>query len=135
MSPDLNRLQRTYGILAQRATAKRRAELMTRALHAPAGLTYYEFTRGFPKAEAEQFWVDAKAIGLYSIGRSRLGDLLLALPSKPARVVESDPAITHYHQTREGGLGCSENEGGPHYFAFIDPNANGRICIDCGMPE
>lgn len=113
----------------------RTALLMTRALHAPAGLTYYEFTKGFPKLDAEQFWVDAKAIGLRSIGRSRLGDLLLALPSKPARVVEADPKIEHYHQTREGGLGCPENEGGPHYFAFIDPNAKGRICIDCGMPE
>jgi hypothetical protein len=113
----------------------RRAELLTRALHEPAGLTYYEFTRGFPKREAEQFWVDAKALGFRSIGRSKLGDLLLALPSKAARVVEADPAITPYHQTREGGLGCPENEGGPHYFAFIDPNAKGRICIDCGMPE
>ncbi len=25
--------------------------------------------------------------------------------------------------------------GGSHYFAYIDPNQSGRICIDCGLPE
>jgi len=24
---------------------------------------------------------------------------------------------------------------GTHYFAFIDPMVDGRICIDCGEPE
>ena len=43
--------------------------------------------------------------------------------------------IDQYHASRESGTGCPETEGGPHYFAFIDPSQDGRICIDCGEPE
>ena len=43
--------------------------------------------------------------------------------------------IGDYHATRESGTGCPEADGGPHYFAFIDPSQDGRICIDCGAPE
>lgn len=34
-----------------------------------------------------------------------------------------------------GGTGCPETDGGPHYFAHIDPQYDGRICIDCGERE
>lgn len=34
-----------------------------------------------------------------------------------------------------GGSGCPEVDGGPHYFAYIDPSRDVRICIDCGEPE
>lgn len=47
----------------------------------------------------------------------------------------SDRTIADFHATRESGSGCPEADGGPHYFAFIDPNSDGRICIDCGEPE
>lgn len=43
--------------------------------------------------------------------------------------------IADYHATRESGSGCPETDGGPHYFAFIDPSRDGRVCIDCGAPE
>ena len=35
----------------------------------------------------------------------------------------------------EGGSGCPDADGGPHYYAHIDPEQVGRICIDCGAPE
>lgn len=35
----------------------------------------------------------------------------------------------------EGGTGCPETEGGPHYFAYIAFDRNNRICIDCGEDE
>ncbi|QDB74786.1 hypothetical protein KNU56_gp09 [Gordonia phage Arri] len=34
-----------------------------------------------------------------------------------------------------GGSGCPDDEQGRHYFAYIDPNQDCRICIDCGAPE
>lgn len=37
--------------------------------------------------------------------------------------------------THEGGSGCPAAEGGPHYFAYLDPSIDCRICIDCGEPE
>lgn len=43
--------------------------------------------------------------------------------------------IEDYHQKRESGSGCPEANGGSHFFAFSDPNATGRTCIDCGAPE
>lgn len=43
--------------------------------------------------------------------------------------------IENYHATRESGSGCPETNGGAHYFAFLDPNLDYRICIDCGAPE
>jgi hypothetical protein len=46
-----------------------------------------------------------------------------------------DRSIEEFHRTRESGSGCPETDGGPHYFAFIDSNNDGRICIDCGAPE
>lgn len=30
---------------------------------------------------------------------------------------------------------CSGDDSVRHYFAHIDPNYDGRICIDCGEPE
>lgn len=62
----------------------RRAVLLTRALHAPEGLTHYEFTRGMTKADSLAFWVDARALGLIVVGQSRRGAKLLALPSYEA---------------------------------------------------
>lgn len=43
--------------------------------------------------------------------------------------------IADYHATRESGSGCPDVEGGPHYFAFLDPTSDERNCIDCGAPE
>lgn len=37
--------------------------------------------------------------------------------------------------SHEGGSGCPADENGRHYYAHIDPNWPGRICIDCGSPE
>lgn len=62
----------------------RRAVLMTRALHAPAGLTPYDYTRGMTKADSLAFWTDARALGLIVVGQSRRGAKLLALPSYEA---------------------------------------------------
>ncbi len=59
----------------------RRATILHRALHNPAGLTPYAYTKGMTKADALQFWVDAKALGLIVVGRSERGAKLLALPS------------------------------------------------------
>jgi len=47
----------------------------------------------------------------------------------------SGRSIADFHATRQSGRGCPEVDGGPHYFAFLDPRAPGRICIDCGEPE
>lgn len=35
----------------------------------------------------------------------------------------------------EGGTGCPETSGGVHYFAHVDPQYDGQICIDCGERE
>lgn len=43
--------------------------------------------------------------------------------------------IESYHATRESGSGCPDMEGGAHYYAFLDPEADYRICIDCGARE
>ena len=43
--------------------------------------------------------------------------------------------IEQFHATRERGHGCTETDGGPHYFAFVDPAIDGRVCIDCWKPE
>ena len=32
-----------------------------------------------------------------------------------------------------GGSGCPDDETGRHYYAHIDPQYDGRICIDCGI--
>lgn len=64
-----------------RVIRSRRAVLLTRALHAPLGLTPYEFTKGFTKDDALAFWTDARALGLISVGQSRRGAKLFALPS------------------------------------------------------
>lgn len=69
------------GCTVCKVVRSRRAVLMTRALHAPDGLTPYEFTRGFAKADALMFWADAKAIGLVGVGRSKRGARRFALPS------------------------------------------------------
>lgn len=63
----------------------RRAVLLHRALHAPLGLTPYEFTRGFTKADALMFWTDAKALDLISVGKSKRGARQFALPSYEVR--------------------------------------------------
>ena len=34
-----------------------------------------------------------------------------------------------------GGSGCPDDETGRHYYAHIDPQYDGRICIDCGERE
>lgn len=44
-------------------------------------------------------------------------------------------SIEEHHRDRESGGHCIEAGGGPHYFAYIDPTQDGRICIDCGAPE
>jgi hypothetical protein len=49
--------------------------------------------------------------------------------------MNSDRTIPQFHATRESGSGCPETSGGAHYFAFIDPSLDSRLCIDCGEPE
>jgi len=44
-------------------------------------------------------------------------------------------SIGEFHESRVSGSGCPGDENGRHYFAFIDPLVNGRLCIDCGEPE
>lgn len=62
-------------------TIQRRNTLLHRALHNPAGLTPYAFTKGMTKADALMFWVDAKALGFKVVGVSPRGAKVLALPS------------------------------------------------------
>lgn len=64
-----------------RVIRSRRAVLLTRALHAPAGLTPYDFTRGMTKADSLAFWADARALGLIRVGSSRRSAPMYALPS------------------------------------------------------
>jgi hypothetical protein len=64
-----------------RVIRSRRAVLMTRALHAPEGLTPYDFTRGMTKADSLAFWTDARALGLIRVGRSKRSAPMYALPS------------------------------------------------------
>lgn len=66
---------------ACQAIRARRAVLLTRALHAPKGLTRYQYTRGMTKADALLFWVDAKALGFIVVGEQPSGGRLFALPS------------------------------------------------------
>jgi len=66
---------------AERRTRDRQGILITRALHAPEGLTAYAYTEGMTKADAQLFWADAKALGLRVVGSSDRGKLL-ALPSE-----------------------------------------------------
>lgn len=47
----------------------------------------------------------------------------------------TERTIAQFHATRESGRGCPETDGGPHYFAFIDPSRDNRVCIDCGEDE
>jgi len=49
--------------------------------------------------------------------------------------MSDDRTIEEFHATRESGTGCPEADGGAHYFAFIDPTTDDRVCIDCGEPE
>lgn len=57
---------------------------MTRALHAPGGLPPHRYTQGMAKADALQFWVDARALGMISVGLTKRGAKLFALPSYEA---------------------------------------------------
>lgn len=43
--------------------------------------------------------------------------------------------IAQFHASRVSGSGCPDDPNGKHYFAFIDPDSDGRICIDCGAAE
>lgn len=60
---------------------RRRMVILHRALHAPHGLTPYGYTRGMSQRDALQFWNDARALKLVTVGRSSHGVKLLALPS------------------------------------------------------
>lgn len=64
-----------------RVIRSRRAVLMTRALHAPEGLTAYQFTKGMSKDDSLAFWNDAKALGLVGVGTNDRGTKVFALPS------------------------------------------------------
>ncbi len=64
----------------------RRNTLIHRAIHNPDGLTHYTFTAGMSKADAAQFWVDAKALGFRVVGENDGGVKLWALPSTIERI-------------------------------------------------
>lgn len=63
------------------AAFRRQAIILHRALHAPEGLTPYEFTKGMSKDDSLKFWSDARLLGLISVGLSKRGAKLFALPS------------------------------------------------------
>lgn len=63
------------------AVQARRATIMRRALHHPEGLPPHRYTKGMMKADALQFWVDARALGLISVGQTPRGAKLYALSS------------------------------------------------------
>ncbi len=65
-----------------RAVRSRRAVLMTRALHAPEGLTKYAYTKGMTKADAMAFWTDAKALGFVGLGTNDRGTKVFGLRSE-----------------------------------------------------
>lgn len=64
------------------AEQSRRNVLLTRALHNPEGLTKYEFTKGFTKADAIRFWVDAGALGFVRLGVNSRGTAMYGLRSE-----------------------------------------------------
>lgn len=65
----------------ERRTRDRQGILITRALHAPEGLTAYAYTQGMSSADARLFWADAKALGLRVVADTERGKLF-ALPSE-----------------------------------------------------
>lgn len=67
---------------ADLAAESRRGVLLTRALHAPEGLTAYGFTKGMSKADALAFWTDAKALGFVVLGKNERGTKVLGLRSE-----------------------------------------------------
>lgn len=69
-------------LAAEIHTNSRRAVLMTRALHAPGGLTAYEFTKGMGKDDSMRFWQDAKALHFVTLGKNERGTKLLGLRSE-----------------------------------------------------
>jgi hypothetical protein len=60
----------------------RRDVIMTRALHAPEGLTAYAYTKGMTKADSMAFWTDAKALGFVGLGMNARGTKLFGLRSE-----------------------------------------------------
>lgn len=66
----------------ERRVRSRRAVIITRALNNPEGLTAYAYTKGMTKADALQFWNDAKALGLVTLGWSPRGARTLGLRSE-----------------------------------------------------
>ncbi len=60
----------------------RRDVILTRALHAPEGLTAYAYTKGMVKADAMAFWTDAKALGFVGLGTNQRGTKLFGLRSE-----------------------------------------------------
>lgn len=67
---------------AERRERSRRAVLMTRALHAPEGLTKYEYTKGMTKADALLFWGDSHALGFVRLGENSRGTKRYGLRSE-----------------------------------------------------
>lgn len=78
-----------------RITASRRSTIRHRAFANPAGLTQYEFTQGFTKDNALQFWNDAKALGLVVVGTSPRGAKLLAFPEGMCPACETRRNVYH----------------------------------------
>ena len=72
--------------IAEAAEAKhvqaRRNVILTRALHAPEGLTAYAYTKGMTKADSMAFWTDAKALGFIGLGTNQRGTKLFGLRSE-----------------------------------------------------
>lgn len=60
----------------------RRNVLMTRALNNPEGLTKYEYTKGFTKADSIRFWYDAGALGFVRLGTNTRGTARYGLRSE-----------------------------------------------------
>lgn len=87
---------------------ERQSVLRNRARRNPDGLTPYRYTQGFTKADALQFWVDAKTIGLVVVGRSPRGAKVLALPAEGPGACE---ACEIRQQPGGSGQPCPKHSG------------------------
>ena len=68
--------------IEREAGRKRRGVLLTRALHNPAGLTKYEYTKGMVKIDAMAFWTDARELGFIKLGVNSRGTNLFGYRSE-----------------------------------------------------
>lgn len=99
--------------------SERREIIRGRADAHPEGQPAHRFTQGFTKADALQFWVDAQALGLVTVGKTDRGARLMGYPpehhptnAQLARVLGledlsvADPPEEHHGQHLQGCVAC-----------------------------